>query len=177
VYSKLKNILYTDTDTSQEKWGIFNPILCHILPKPIIWQHVILLRSSQEEELLDLQLLDDDSQHVGLNPQQWCHRRHRPNKDYLAAGAAGVAGAAAFVSALAGALSSLLAGLATTAVAATGTLASTLTSALGAAGAGAAGAATAGLASVLAGSAAKAVAANRPTIRVAIVFILNFLLD
>jgi len=152
VYSKLKNILYTNVVASQEKWGIFSPILCHILPKPIIWQHVILLRSSQEEELPDLQLPVDDSLHVDLNPQQWCHRRHHPNRDYLAAGAAGVAGAAAFASALAGALSSLLAGLATTAVAATG-----------AAGAAATGA--------LAVSAAKAVVATRPAIRVAIVFI------
>jgi hypothetical protein len=68
-----------------------------------------------------------------------------------------VAGAAAFASTLAGALSSLLAGLATTAVAGA---------------AGAAGALAAGLGISLDGSAAKAVAANRVAITVAIVFIL-----
>jgi hypothetical protein len=111
-----------------------------------------LLKSNQEEELPDLQLLDDDSLCVGINPQQWYHRRRHQTKDYLAAGAAGAAGVVAFASALAGALSSLFAGLATTAVAATG------------AAAGAAGAAAC--------EPAKAVVANRPAIRVAIVFMM-----
>jgi hypothetical protein len=153
LYSKLKNILYTDVVASQEKWGIFSPILHYVPPMPLIWLGVISLKYNPEVGHRYPQLPGDDSPHVGLSPQQWCHRRHRLYRDYLAAGAAGAAGVAAFASALAGALSSLLAGLATTAVAATGA---------------AAGAA----AGALAGSAAKAVVANRPAIRVAIVFMM-----
>jgi hypothetical protein len=147
-----------------QKWGIFSPILRHVPPMPLTWLDVISLRYDPEVEYRYPQLPDDDSHCVGLSPQQWCHRCRHQNRDYLAAGAAVVAGAAAFASTLAGALSSLLAGLASTLGAATGAVAAAAGAAAGAAGA-------AGLASVLTGSAAKAVVATRPAIRVAIVFI------
>jgi hypothetical protein len=123
------------------------------------WLLVIVLESILEVVLQSQPPPVDDNLHVDLNPQQWYRHRHHLNKNYLVAGAAGVAGAAAFVSTLAGALSSLLAGLASTLGVATGVVV-----------------AAAGAAGALAGSAAKAVTANRPAIRVAIVFILNFLL-
>jgi hypothetical protein len=166
VYHKLKNILYTDIDTSQEKWGIFSPIFRQVLPMPLTWLGVISLRYNPEVGYHYPKLPGDDSLRVGLNPQQWCHRHHRLYRDYLAAGAAGAAGVAAFASALAGALLSLLAGLATSCLSCLVT-ASTLGVATGAVAVGT----TAALGISLAGSAAKAVVATRPAIRVAIVFI------
>jgi hypothetical protein len=151
------------------KWtAIKRSIWPYTVEPLLVWLDAVDPAHDQEDHQQQSlqQLLDDDSLRVGLDPQRWCHRRHHPNRDYLAAGAVVAAGAAAFASALAGAAPSLLAGLATSCLSCLVT-ASTLGVATGA---------PAGAAGALAGSAAKAVAANRPAIRVAIVFILNFLL-
>jgi hypothetical protein len=156
---------------AKTKWtAIKQSILPYTVEPLLVWLDAVDPAHDQEDHQQQSlqQLLGDDSPCEDLDPQRWCHRHHHPNRDYLAAGAVVAAGAAAFVSALAGALSSLLAGLATSCLSCLVT-ASTLGVATGAVAAGAA-------AGALAGSAAKAVTANRPAIRVAIVFILNFLL-
>jgi hypothetical protein len=143
---------------AKTKWtAIKQSILPYTVEPLLVWLDAVDPAHDQEDHQQQSlqQLLGDDSPCEDLDPQRWCHRHHcHPNRDYLAAGTAGFASAFG---------ASFLAG-----VLFAGFFASFLTSALAGAAAGVAGA--------LAGSAAKAVAANRPAIKVAIVFILNFLL-